>query len=232
MLSAPFPISFRTSPPKICLDASPAYLSLLPILEPAQSNFGPLTQDFDTISNASMHWSSSSSTPSIAGNWASKTRPTSFGVRNASDSSLSDSVSECTWAEDDTRSHVPFDLDLGVMLDSLEDHPPHSVSPHSSQPWTQFSQAFPTPDTVSAPDSNANTPLEVARFQCGHCNQSFKRDCDRGRHERSIHSATYGRFVFPISGCPRSQGRGYCRADKVKEHLWKKHRDLGYVKGA
>jgi hypothetical protein len=67
-------------------------------------------------------------------------------------------------------------------------------------------------------------------FECRHCNVVFKRDGDRKRHERTLHGATYGAFLCPIIGCPRSQGAGYCRADKVTEHLWKKHGNLGYVK--
>jgi hypothetical protein len=147
---------------------------------------------------------------------------------------LSNSMSEGTWADGDATSHVTFDLDLNTILDSLEDFSSHSGSPDSIQSCWQLSHAPLIPETVSI-TSNVNAPTQVqplTRFQCGHCSQSFKRDCDRGRHERSVHSPAYGRFLCPIAGCPRSQGAGYCRADKVKEHLWKKHRDLGYVKGA
>jgi hypothetical protein len=31
-------------------------------------------------------------------------------------------------------------------------------------------------------------------------------------------------------GCNKSEGVGYTRKDKLTEHLWKKHGNLGYVK--
>jgi hypothetical protein len=68
---------------------------------------------------------------------------------------------------------------------------------------------------------------------CSHttCSKTFTRDADRIRHENQVHRNQPGLHVCPIIGCPKSQGRGYSRADKVVEHLWKKHGDLGFVKG-
>ncbi|KAH6684571.1 hypothetical protein B0J14DRAFT_646479 [Halenospora varia] len=63
------------------------------------------------------------------------------------------------------------------------------------------------------------------------CLLTFARDADRIRHETAVHGVNRGLHLCPIPGCPRSQGRSYSRPDKVKEHLWKKHDDLGYTKG-
>jgi hypothetical protein len=69
-------------------------------------------------------------------------------------------------------------------------------------------------------------------FPCAQpgCNKSFRRDSDRTRHQNTIHSARLGHHLCPISGCSKSHGAGYSRADKVTEHLWKKHANLGYTK--
>jgi hypothetical protein len=205
----PFPFGFWTSPSNICLDAPPTYLSLPSTIKSTQLSSILSTEDFDVDSAASTHWPSPSSTSSVTGNWEPDVTPTSLDINDVWDCGFSNSVSEGTWAEGDRSSD-------------------------STQSCWQLSHAPLVPETVSAtlnvkPPTQAQPPT---RFLCGHCIKSFKRDSDRFRHERSIHSSTYGRFVCPITGCPSSQGAGYCRADKVKEHLWKKHRDLGYVKGA
>lgn len=76
--------------------------------------------------------------------------------------------------------------------------------------------------------------VPATRFACSrvHCNRAFKRPSDLARHITNIHSVNQGIHLCPILGCPRSQGAGYSRADKVTEHLWKKHATLGYVKRA
>jgi hypothetical protein len=62
------------------------------------------------------------------------------------------------------------------------------------------------------------------------CGQTFKRDADRSRHEQSVHFKTPGLHLCPIAGCPKSYGKGYCPPDKVTEHLWRKHANLGFTK--
>jgi hypothetical protein len=76
-------------------------------------------------------------------------------------------------------------------------------------------------------------PLANPGIACSHttCPKRFTRDADRIRHENQVHRNQPGLHVCPIIGCPKSQGKGYSRADKVVEHLWKKHGDLGFVKG-
>jgi hypothetical protein len=62
------------------------------------------------------------------------------------------------------------------------------------------------------------------------CAQTFKRDSDRSRLEQSVHFKSPGLHLCPIAGCPKSYGKGYSRPDKVTEHLWRKHANLGFTK--
>jgi hypothetical protein len=64
------------------------------------------------------------------------------------------------------------------------------------------------------------------------CPVAFSRDSDRIRHEASAHGLNQALrlHLCPILTCPKSQGAGYTRKDKLTEHMWKKHGDLGYVK--
>ncbi|CZR61319.1 uncharacterized protein PAC_11215 [Phialocephala subalpina] len=61
------------------------------------------------------------------------------------------------------------------------------------------------------------------------CNIAFKRRSDLTRHRDTVHFPLQGHFCA-IAGCTKASGAGYNRADKVTEHLWKKHGDLGYTK--
>ncbi|KAH8689843.1 hypothetical protein BGW36DRAFT_411763 [Talaromyces proteolyticus] len=61
------------------------------------------------------------------------------------------------------------------------------------------------------------------------CTRRFKRPSDLARHQYTVHLNVQGHHC-PIVGCPKARGKGYSRADKVTEHLWRKHGDLGYVK--
>ncbi|CAG8959359.1 hypothetical protein HYFRA_00001257 [Hymenoscyphus fraxineus] len=63
---------------------------------------------------------------------------------------------------------------------------------------------------------------------CTHCYMIFSRDADRARHEQSVHSPAT--FICPVTTCPKHTGRPYSRQDKLTEHLWKKHANLGYTK--
>ncbi|KAE8448920.1 hypothetical protein EG329_008716 [Mollisiaceae sp. DMI_Dod_QoI] len=86
--------------------------------------------------------------------------------------------------------------------------------------------------------SNNNVPATGIRngahglMRCAYppCTKRFNRNYERVRHEDSVHRNNQGAHLCPIAGCDKSQGNGYSRADKVIEHLWKKHADLGYVK--
>ena len=68
------------------------------------------------------------------------------------------------------------------------------------------------------------------RFACIACKKTYKRDPDRIRHENSIHFKRA--YLCPVAGCAKARGKGYSRPDKVREHLWKCHGNLGHVKRA
>jgi hypothetical protein len=74
------------------------------------------------------------------------------------------------------------------------------------------------------------TQVAASRFQCNHCQKTFRRDADRVRHENSVHFSLPGVLLCSVAGCPKSQGAGYRRQDKLTEHMWKKHAALGYTK--
>ncbi|PMD41694.1 hypothetical protein L207DRAFT_528299 [Hyaloscypha variabilis F] len=109
------------------------------------------------------------------------------------------------------------------------------------------SMQYPTPDlhgSLVLPNSTLPTvsasPMQDAlpstdqypSIQCTQptCTATFKREADRIRHHAAVHGTNHGLHLCSIPGCVKAQGRGYSRADKVTEHLWKKHGDLGYVK--
>jgi hypothetical protein len=127
----------------------------------------------------------------------------------------------------------------------------HTLSPHAPYSQGQFmcTQADQTPflpNVNGGPIANvglgapvqtvaptAERHASAAIFPCTHpgCNRTFKRRSDCIRHNTTVHGANQGLHLCPIAGCVKSQGAGYCRPDKVTEHLWKKHADLGYTKG-
>lgn len=84
------------------------------------------------------------------------------------------------------------------------------------------------------PPTHRQAPAQVhspALHRCNWpgCNKRFKRPSDLLRHRNAVHFNIQG-HLCPIAGCPKARGNGYSRADKVTEHLWKKHADLGYTK--
>ncbi|KAH7305641.1 hypothetical protein BKA65DRAFT_543916 [Rhexocercosporidium sp. MPI-PUGE-AT-0058] len=85
-----------------------------------------------------------------------------------------------------------------------------------------------SPATPGSPSSTLQGRLIRCNFPL--CNKSFKRAADRKRHEDSVHLNVPGIYLCHIPGCPKSHGKGYKRADKVTEHLWRKHANLGYTK--
>ncbi|XMA20378.1 hypothetical protein WAI453_013169 [Rhynchosporium graminicola] len=62
------------------------------------------------------------------------------------------------------------------------------------------------------------------------CYKIFKRASCHTRHENSVNISLPGLHLCPVPGCTKSLGEGYKRADKVTEHLWKKHANLGHTK--
>ncbi|RDW80346.1 hypothetical protein BP5796_05044 [Coleophoma crateriformis] len=73
-------------------------------------------------------------------------------------------------------------------------------------------------------------PIPCSLFPC---TKTFTRHADRIRHETTaaIHNGNRG-HICPVPGCRKGQDGGFSRADKLTEHMWKKHADLGYAKKA
>jgi hypothetical protein len=65
----------------------------------------------------------------------------------------------------------------------------------------------------------------------GGCLKMFTRTADLDRHVLNVHNRV-GHHC-QVLGCGNNKGNGYCRPDKLKEHMWKKHglvADLSYTK--
>ena len=123
------------------------------------------------------------------------------------------SLSEESWEQFQCQSAPQFPINY------------HGVGPPHFDDIFQFDLS---PSKVQAAKLPSPRNLPMTGFNCSFCMSSFTRDADRVRHENTTHLGQI--HLCPIAGCVKSRGRGYSRADKVTEHLWKKHGDLGYVK--
>jgi hypothetical protein len=114
---------------------------------------------------------------------------------------------------------------IGVQPDSAPFLPDFNFSlPPNVNASVAIQQPFPAPQQLAP----------AGRIPCTQpgCTRTFTRDSDRIRHNNTVHGARQAVYLCPVAGCPKSQGMGYSRADKVTEHKWKKHADLGYTKRA
>ena len=103
----------------------------------------------------------------------------------------------------------------------------YQVQSLAPAPIPQLSMSVPT----HGPTPLVHNGTQGHRVRCHFpgCGKSFKRSSDLTRHV-STHYGVTGLYLCPIVGCSKSYGRGYSRPDKVTEHLWKKHANLGYTK--
>ena len=90
----------------------------------------------------------------------------------------------------------------------------------------QVARPFQVMQTTAAPIQQR---VSILCTQFG-CFVTFKRDTDRLRHEAAVHGINQRLHLCPVLGCPKSQGKAYSRVDKLTEHMWKKHGNLGFVK--
>jgi hypothetical protein len=109
-----------------------------------------------------------------------------------------------------------------IMQDALSYQPSSSLG-DSNQAFPMFRmQNSPVPPA-------AQDPIQCVVIGC---RATFKRTPDRLRHEAAVHGINLllQLYLCPVNGCSKSQGSGYTRKDKLTEHLWKKHGNLGYTK--
>jgi hypothetical protein len=90
-------------------------------------------------------------------------------------------------------------------------------------PQYQAAQAVPAPVPAAAP-IRGTIPCSIPW-----CTKTFRRKHEQVRHEASVHGINQGVHRCQVIGCP-SYGRGFSRKDKLTEHKWRKHANLGFVK--
>lgn len=79
----------------------------------------------------------------------------------------------------------------------------------------------------------ASPPHIGSRPQCSQlgCSRIVEGKYELARHEATVHGTNQALHLCPVAECPKGFGfRGYSRADKLTEHMWMKHEDLGYTK--
>ncbi len=107
-----------------------------------------------------------------------------------------------------------------------------------SQAQAQASQdeahALPCPTNILNQPNRVQQPTaRASAFACAHgnCNLAFRRKADLARHRKTVHGVNHINFFCHVPSCPkgRGHGKGYSRDDKLTEHLWKEHGNLGYT---
>jgi hypothetical protein len=92
-----------------------------------------------------------------------------------------------------------------------------------------------TPMPIAAPMPQAPVTQTVptpGTMPCTWCPMTFKRKHERDRHAASVHGINHKVYLCHVNGCPKNRGTPFSRQDKLTEHMWKKHRNLGYGKRA
>ncbi|PVH67862.1 hypothetical protein DL98DRAFT_662444 [Cadophora sp. DSE1049] len=121
-------------------------------------------------------------------------------------------------------------LDMSSMSrNDLGSH--YQASP--TLPGYLLNPIYPTmPMVVPAAIIAAPTSTTQGQFVCTfpNCITTFTRNTDRIRHESSVHGLNRPLYLCPIQRCNKSIGPGYTRKDKLTEHLWKKHPNLGFFR--
>jgi hypothetical protein len=127
----------------------------------------------------------------------------------------------------------------GYPMQSLDNHFDFGGLPAQSSPLDCAASASLNPNQWPLEDQNNpasdfmgnlkphDIPIPCHQFGCF---ATFKRDPDRIRHEAAVHGINKATYLCHVVGCNKSQGVGYTRKDKLTEHLWKKHGNLGFVK--
>ncbi|PMD30069.1 hypothetical protein L207DRAFT_520459 [Hyaloscypha variabilis F] len=119
------------------------------------------------------------------------------------------------------QQDVDFDGSMLEPLQDFDDFAPVFDQPAQDMPWP----------ALVAPIQQQSATDTIFCTQSP-CPITFKRDTDRIRHEAAVHGINKATYLYHVVGCDKSHGVGYTRKDKLTEHLWKKHADLGFVKRA
>lgn len=86
--------------------------------------------------------------------------------------------------------------------------------------------------SISYETLSPNYHQRQSRHRCPRlmCPFTFGRKGDLERHFRTVHC---GRFSYScgVGGCENNKGRGYSRRDKLKEHQWRRHGEVGRGRG-
>jgi hypothetical protein len=112
----------------------------------------------------------------------------------------------------------------------------HAQAPQGqTQAFQDDAHVLSGPTTIlNQPNPLQHLTARASTLACGHgnCNQAFRRKSDLARHRKTVHGVNHIKLFCHIPGCPkgRGHGEGYSRDDKLTEHLWKKHGNLGYTK--
>lgn len=143
---------------------------------------------------------------------------------------------------DRTTECQAISMDTGFSINdssppkvSIVTQPPHLAASFLPNPTNATLAAQGPQIQIQQAASQVQSALTAApttTATCAHCNKTLTRASGLARHLSSVHGINQARFHCPIAGCCRNRRAGYSRADKVTEHLWKKHAALGYVKRA
>jgi hypothetical protein len=135
-------------------------------------------------------------------------------------------IAEDSWYEQ------PDPLDMVTIMQHNVAYPPGPVDLDPAVPEGFIAQIPSAPLLAPLNQQAPSVSTGISAHSCTQlgCPAIFKRPYERSRHEATAHGINQTVHLCPVLGCPKSQGTGYSRADKVKEHLWKKHANLGYTK--
>ena len=123
---------------------------------------------------------------------------------------------------------INFDPTLSLLNNNAA---PSSASTGFYNPTPQLDEPIQSDFLPSASQAPQQDPTGAIMCTQTPCSVTFKRDADRIRHDRAVHKVNQQTLhLCAVPGCPKGQGAGYSRADKVTEHMWKKHGNLGFVK--
>lgn len=165
-------------------------------------------------------------------------------VGHVTDSAATQSFASSVW--------MPMMSPTNLVLGNLDVMANHAVAagmiPTSSSPTRAViipihnMAAFSNQNNNFIPVSVSQAPTQMVAprrhtFRCGFatCGRVFARKSDMDRHTNTVHRNTLQQQPLPlhlclIAGCSKARGIGYSRADKLTEHMWKKHANLGYTK--